>query len=76
MASLSQKIHTYTYIYIYIYIYQPKAKENQIQTHLRNPNIHLACEHPIIHLKARQQTEHGNKHIMVNTKSYKVYIWT
>ena len=32
----------------HIHIY-PKAKESQ--THTRKPNIHLAYENPIIHLK-------------------------
>ena len=31
--------------------YQPKAKESQTQTQIRNPSIHLTCEHPIKHLK-------------------------
>ena len=42
MASLSQKK---------LYI-KPKAKDSQTQTQIRNPSIHLTCEHPIIHLKA------------------------
>ena len=31
--------------------YQPKAKESQTQTQIRNPSIHLTYEHPIKHLK-------------------------
>ena len=57
--------------------------ESLPQTHLSNlkqkepnpstskkPSIHLTCEQPIIHLKERQQTKHGSKHIVAITRAY------
>ena len=46
-----------------------KQKRAKTQTQMRNPSIHLTCEHPIIHLNEAttqtwQQAHHGNHKIM------------
>ena len=50
---------------------KPKAKVSQTQTQIRNPSNHLTCEHPIIHLKARQQPKHGSKALNINVVASK-----
>ena len=50
-----------------------KAIKSQTQTQIRNPSIHLTCEHPIIHLKARQQPKHGSKAINIDVATSKSY---